>query len=254
MYLSGHGYAPSIDETALLMADASLTRPGHHIPGKIYAGWFLRSGCFDEIALFMDCGREDLFPRAPLNAPPYADVVDLRAAATGKFFFAQATNWLGHARERVIEGAVRGVFTTALLEGLRGGACQPDGLITARSLSSYLRNTTKHFLSIEARDDPSITLEPDVFYQPADGSFTLVQLPPEAVPAHTVKIALPADAIGKHVEILNERLQVVASLPSAELAEWKLQLLRGLYLVQVAELGRQKLFEVSGTGGENVVV
>ena len=44
MFFAGHGIAPDIDETALLMANAAVpVRTGHHIPARAYAKWFRRA-------------------------------------------------------------------------------------------------------------------------------------------------------------------------------------------------------------------
>jgi hypothetical protein len=47
LYFAGHGFAPTDTETALLMANATRTRGGHHIPGRSYAEWFYRAGYFN---------------------------------------------------------------------------------------------------------------------------------------------------------------------------------------------------------------
>src|SRR5215475_5387322 len=53
IYLAGHGFAPNVDEAALLMANAGLGFYGNHIPGRSYANWFLVAAYFTEVVLFM---------------------------------------------------------------------------------------------------------------------------------------------------------------------------------------------------------
>jgi hypothetical protein len=104
IYLAGRGFMPSPGECALLMAHATRQRAGYHIPGKLYASWFLQAGYFEEVILFMDCSRESL-PLPPLNVPPYIETTDPAAASAGTLFCAWGV-W--HRR---------GVLTHALLIG-----------------------------------------------------------------------------------------------------------------------------------------
>jgi hypothetical protein len=60
LYMAGHGFAPSLDQTGLLGANATRERVGplYHILGEYTADWFYQAGYFNEIILFMDCCRE----------------------------------------------------------------------------------------------------------------------------------------------------------------------------------------------------
>ena len=61
LYFAGHGFAPTKDQTALLMANATRIRAGapYHILGPYCADWFFSAGFFDEVVLFMDCCRDN---------------------------------------------------------------------------------------------------------------------------------------------------------------------------------------------------
>jgi hypothetical protein len=249
LYFAGHGCEPKAEEAVLLMANATKRRAGYHIPGKPYANWFYRAGYFDEVVLLMDCCREK-YPSAPLNIPPYIDLTAPDAAERGRRFYGFGTKWGRLSRERAVaEGIVRGVFTTALLAGLEGAACDPNGRITAASLGSYLRNGMKTFLAPEDLEDPEVPKEPDLFYaQDAGDTFVLATAP---VPTFSVVIHLPAGSAGKTVEILGPNLQPIVST-TAVLPVLQMDLARGKYVVQIKEDGPAKVIDVLGTGGVDV--
>ncbi len=251
IYMSGHGCAPRLNDTALLTANATRTIVGYHILGKLYADWFLRSNYFDEVVLLMDCCRES-YPQAPPNIPPYIDITGADALDKSKLFYGFATKWSRVSRERPMpDGHVHGVFTFALLEGLKGAACNPaNGQITAASLGDYLYTNVKNFLKPEDLADPEIPKDPDIDYDknPADPFIiaTVVQ-----IPKYKVSINLPASAAGKKAEILTDKFQLVDSTNAVPPA-WQVQLTRGMYMAQVLADGLQESFEVDGRGDVNV--
>ncbi len=251
IYLSGHGCAPRFDDAALLMANATRLRVGYHILGKLYANWFLRSNFFDEAVLFMDCCRES-YPQTPPNIPPYIDITGSDAVDKAKKFYGFGTKWSRLSRERPMEdGKVHGVFTWALLKGLQGEACDPEtGQVTAATLGNYLYNNMKAFLTAEDLADPDVPKEPDLeFDNNPTHPIVFATVP---VPQYPVTINLPANTAGKQVEVINNRLQRVASILATP-PVWQLHLKRGTYLAQILDGGLQTpAFEVTGTGAVNV--
>ena len=113
VYLAGHGVAPSLEDAALLMANAARGRSGYHISGRTYANWFRQSAFFDEIVLFMDCCRENS-ARAGVQPSPYDP---LSAPVPAHHLYGFATEWSRASRERPIGagGQIQGLFTIALL-------------------------------------------------------------------------------------------------------------------------------------------
>lgn len=172
LYFSGHGIAAADRRAALLMANASPLSLGHHLVGRPYAEWFVNAGLFDEVLLLMDCCQEP-YPRVAPNPVHYVDRVspgwDQR-----KLFVGCGALWRRSAREKVIDGTPRGVFTIALLEGLRGGARDPSsGSVTSRSLEEYLYRRMPELLSAEERSDADISQEPEIDYRPKSAPFVL---------------------------------------------------------------------------------
>ncbi|HBB97732.1 MAG TPA: hypothetical protein DC054_20320 [Blastocatellia bacterium] len=250
IYLSGHGCAPRLNDSALLTANATPQRAGYHILGRLYADWFLRSNFFDEAILFMDCCRES-YPQTPPNIPPYIDVTGADAMDKAKAFYGFGTKWSRLSRERkMADGKVHGVFTTALVEGLKGAACDPsDGRITAASLGNYLYANMKNFLSQADLDDPEIPKEPDLEYDKNPQTPLVIASVP--IPKFLATINLPAGTAGKKIEILDDKFKSVYS-DTATPPALKVQLTRGIYVAQVLVDGLQAPFEVNGTEAVNV--
>src|SRR5262245_51124626 len=159
IYMSGHGCAPRFEDAALLTADATKTVPSH-VLGKLYANWFLRSNFFDEAVLFMDCCRES-YPKTPPHIPTFVEMTGPEGVEKARSFFGFGTKWAQASRERTMDdGKVHGVFTWALIKGLRGEAADPDsGQVTAATLGNYLYNNMKSFLKADDLEDPEVPKE-----------------------------------------------------------------------------------------------
>ena len=240
LYMAGHGCAPILDESVLLMANATRRRAGYHIPGKPWANWFYRAGYFEEILLFMDCCRES-YQQAPLNVPAYIDVTAPDAVDRGRRLFAFATKWSRLSRERpMADGAVRGVFTVALLEGLKGAAAEPDGRVTANSLAGYLQTNMQTFLTESDRADPAIPKAPDVELHPViDDDFVIVTVAPPPPPAHEMqpvtngsprsRLTVTTGDVATEIFIVDGRLHVIAQAAGALEDDFD----PGIYLIKI---------------------
>jgi uncharacterized caspase-like protein len=223
IYLAGHGFAPSLEDAALLMANAARGKSGHHISGKTYANWFKQSAFFDEVVLFMDCCREHS-ARAGVRPTPYDALI---AGAPARHLYAFATEWSRASRERPIGagGQVRGLFTTALLAGLRGGAPRDAaGQVTAETLADFVHSylpqlTAQHGAE---RQDPEFS-----FYKVAPIVFSTA--PP--VRFH-LRVTLTGAAIGKVVELLDGSYDPVDGTKTSP-ALWEWDVPTGMYKVRV---------------------
>jgi hypothetical protein len=236
IYLAGHGFAPDLENAAVLMANAARGRTGYHLAGRPYANWFRQAAYFDEVVLFMDCCREN-YPRAPLRLPPY-EAISARTPAG--YFYGFATEWSRAAREIPWgpERQLRGLFTVALLTGLRGGAGRDaSGNITAQTLESLVYN----YVSAAGGANGELQ-EPKFDYsKPAPLVFSNV------VPTLSrVRIILEGTNQGQPVEMLNGSLQPVGRAPAAHTAiVWEWDLPAGLYKARVPA-GAGATFEVVG--------
>jgi len=239
IYLAGHGFAPAFEDVALLMANAARGRSGHHVSGRTYANWFRQSAFFDEVVLFMDCCREHN-ARASVRSLPFEP---LTAATPARHIYGFATEWSRASRERKIgaNGQVQGLFTVALLAGLRGGATRnASGQVTAKTLVEfvhpYLARLTKQ-AGLECQNPEFIYCDsnPIVFSSTPPVRFRL-------------RLQLSAAETGKAVELRDGTFQLVpGNKLSPSLWEWDLP--PGMYNVAV-QGGPSKVLELIGEGGE----
>src|SRR6266508_2059583 len=203
IYLAGHGISPKVQETALLMANAARGR-GHHFAGRLYAEWFRRAAFFNEVVLFMDCCREH-YPRTTLTEPDY-DMAN--SHRMGRHVYGFATEWSRASREGPYgpRGEVRGLFTLALLAGLRGGARRNEaGELTGSLLEEYVYNDIRDRFKDRASTEEG--QEPEFDYKKnRDIVFSVAAIP---APAWKVRVALRAANAGKSVELIGGDLQIV---------------------------------------------
>jgi hypothetical protein len=251
LYFSGHGYAPARDDAALLMANATPRRMGNHIAGKLWAEWIYQSGYFEEIALFMDCCRDN-YTSVQLRPAHLSQVLDKNGMNKRKRFYAFGTDWDRKAWERLnpTDNKVHGVFTTALLSGLSGlAADKSTGLITDASLKTYLHQNMANFLSPEERAGrPALSTDAQVFLESnATGPMIFRQIPVAEVKKVKVRIHVPAADRDKNAGIFlgnddTNPIESVAAVPEV----WELELPKGLYEVRLAS-GASELFKINAS-------
>jgi hypothetical protein len=236
IYLAGHGFGIDIENTALLMANASRSRTGYHIPGRPYANWFRLSALFKEVVLFMDCCRDD-YRRAPLHMPPWVEVRHPDAALV-HFFYGFATRWSRKAREVAgSDGRFRGVFTTALLAALENSEPDAQGRVTGSTVANYIYNYLPHLVPENERQEPEFQ-----FDSRYDFVFTLRNRSPRT----PVQISFTDPDPLKKAEVINSAFEVVAHLDSLK-PLWRLELEQGRYLACVVDTELRKTFDVIGT-------
>ena len=258
LYFCGHGFAPTEAETALLMANATRTRVGHHIPGRAYADWFYKTDYFQEVLLFMDCCRET-YPKVPVNNFIFTEKFGQEWQDRERSFYAFATKWSRLSREKVVAGGkAHGIFTATLLAGLKGGAADAarGGAVTTASLKSYLYNNMQALLSDADRANSDIPKEPDVEgpRNPAKDFVIVGQTTaggvPSALPTFPIRIRVGDSQRGKRATVLEGGLRAVATIDAVPVP-WDVALPRGLYKLDVGGAGGF-LFEVTGVGAQDV--
>jgi hypothetical protein len=143
LFMAGHGIGPGVEEAGLLTPTTS-SLAVKYLAGSRYADFFRETALFEEVLLFMDCCRDHDWelPAAyfPLKRKP-----DAAAGHAVLTMYAFATGFGRKARERDFGDGdgVSGVFTRALLDGLRCGGAEPDGRITAESLKRYVERRVR---------------------------------------------------------------------------------------------------------------
>jgi hypothetical protein len=247
LYLSGHGFGQSLSDASLLMANATMQRPRHHIPGSLWADHFFANGYFKEVILFLDCCRER-YSMATLNGPGNPMPVPPDGA---RRFYGFATKYGKLAVERRIDGVMHGVFTATLMDALNGGASEEDGRITGESLKAYLFQNMKGFLSAEDLADQDVAKEPDLYCEPPEEEFVIATVQPKKYP---ITIPLPAGSETKSRQLIGEQggrkfVQIANAGPDGTL-QWQLELMRGTY--QLLLNGDSYVVTVKGRGAVDV--
>jgi Caspase domain len=245
LYFSGHGWAPAVEEGALFTADATTDDP-YHVYGHAWLNWFRMSGSFREFVLWMDCcmNWQRTIPVAGVTRR-----VKPGTGVPGPAFVGLAARAKSALECKMSDGKVHGVFTWTLLQGLKGGASDQRARVTGESLQTFLYNAMPEFLSKEVRETGIVDVRPFVR---ADPGFVFRKLP--ARPTHAVRLRLPPGAGGHELRIWagQPHRQLLVERPAADV--WEGRLYRGLYVVDVPELGLRHGFQVTGGGDVDVSV
>lgn len=243
LYVSGHGLAPQNGKVALLMANATEFRLGEYIEFGHYSTWYEKCGYFRELIVFADCCRS-WWPDAPgATDPPFATCRGRPHDATTTLMGLAASDGDDALEPMQVPDdpdAARGVFTKALLEGLRI-AGDASGVVTAGGLAEFVQTAV-------AADVPGHKVEfPGDLTQATGIVFGRVV----ARAARNVTIHFPAgDA--RDVELCRGDFTVVAT-ESAAVGSWPRQLEDGIYLVRPLSDGpgrpyvHEGLFQVAGS-------
>lgn len=181
IFLAGHGIGPGLDEAGLLAADTSNVTK--YFPGRLYANLFRGKALFEQVVLCMDCCRDEDAdvqpPYFPFNRKTAGKLVN-----NVKQCYVFATGFARKSRERDFGGRVHGVFTYALLEGLKRGAVDGDGRLTGASLKRYLKREIPKLRSADSDQDPDI--------RGIDDDFVFAQDLPPRLLSVTVKLSDPS--------------------------------------------------------------
>jgi uncharacterized caspase-like protein len=231
IFMAGHGIGPTPRDASLLMANAAPRRWGHSVNGGAVADHFGRAAYFEEIVLLMDCCRDDLAV-AQVNGLPWQAV----AGGQPRWVFGFAACFARKAREKVIEGEVRGVFTVAVLEALRSGG------MTSKTLEELVAARMAELT------DPDEYQRP--YFQPSPDEFTFG-------PA----IVKPTLTIRLNEEVARARVSVGQGAAATPLEEkemeggesWPVELTRGLYEVWRPGLEDPLLVKLT-VGNQNVEI
>jgi Caspase domain len=247
IYMSGHGFSPSRSRGALYAANATPVDPVNTAASS-WLEWFQDNGYFQEFVLWMDCcmDREFSVPEEPVFRP----TGNLKAA--GPSFIAFAATRPLKTVERAIaadQGKVHGVFTWCLLQGLKGGAINADGLITARCLGDYLINGMKAFLTADDLRKPGIAQEPEI----AKADPLLIFAADQQRQSFPVTFRFPVGSKGARAQIWSDTPPAAESfLIDADQTVRSLGI--GLYVIEVPDRQLRQGFEVTDTQGTIVDV
>ncbi|MBU0792162.1 MAG: hypothetical protein KKC55_17090 [Gammaproteobacteria bacterium] len=247
VYFAGHGFGVADCDGGVYAANAS---PGirHHFYVQNWFNWLYHNAYFDEFVLWMDSCSDPILINGMPNTAPLADRQVEGFSQGRRFVVYAARHPLRSVERRMPDGEIRGVFTYALLEGLRGAASLDPvtGRVTARTLRDYLNGSLAAFQPQQDRDNPDIGSEPSFgvedhieFGMPALKSFALI-------------LRFHHRHVGQKAVILGGDLAPVDSVVvGAE--PWTVKLPSGIFKLEVAP--DTKIFiEMNGNGADDIFV
>ena len=238
LYMAGHGFSPERSQGCLLAADAT-QGVMNHIHATGWLDWLQKSAFFDEFVLWMDCCMDRMASR-PIREPQMTEI-DARIPPRAGFIAFAAQRPLKAVENPVPAdgGTVHGVFTWALLQGLRGAAADQNGKVTGRSLADWLRNAQSALMTDVQRANSDIALDPEIIQEDIGLIFGRGITPLR----YRVTLDFPPEAHGHAASLWS-------GVPPAArqfLVDGEDQMLTpGLYLVQVPGQGLSQGFEVLG--------
>lgn len=243
IYMTGHGFSPAPVRGCLYAANASPSAT-YNVHATGWVSWLQDSGYFQEIVLWMDCCMDRIWSVMPGEPPLPPLTAPTPAGPTFIAFAAQRPLKAVEAPIQEDKGKIHGVFTWALLEGLRGAAVDASGRITGRSLADWIRNAQSNWMLQADRNDTRVAIEPWVIREDQDLFFARGV----ASRKYTVELHFPADAAG-HLPILwsgvpprSESLQIIAN------GSLTLDLSPGLYVIDLPATRTRQGLEVVGPG------
>jgi hypothetical protein len=204
VYFAGHGFEPDDEQLLLVTADARLEELGQAIDARAYRHYLRSTAWFSEQFFFYDCCRP-----AELHAdgkrPPFTLKERSRFAREVVQIAHYATRWGSYSYESIDNQIrYRGLFTKALLEGLRGWAAieTDDGWgVSGQSLHNYIARRVKELAPSELNQKP-------VFSPHADEDLWLVNdIQPRTTQVHVT---------GPRAELLRIHSKGIGWLPDVE--------------------------------------
>lgn len=249
-YVSGHGIAPEAKDAALLLADAGPDWYGENISCARVISFLTKNQPFREVVVFADCCRERV-DNAPLGDLPWTvvernngHVISILGCAT--YFGDLAYEPLQAETDKPDQ--LRGYFTQALLEGLKGleAADSVTGEINSNNLASYVR-----WRVLDLTKDRTYPQEPTM---DADPAAPIIFRPPSARPVsvkHEVRLEFVTAYRGK-AELWDNSKRIREYDPAD--GDWVEPLANGLYEVRAVDGGadvhflNDGLFRVLGEG------
>ncbi|MFI5908008.1 caspase domain-containing protein [Dactylosporangium sp. NPDC051541] len=165
VYFAGHGCSREVRHLALLMANATLGNLNRAANATEYQTG-LRKQIFPEQVYFFDCCRA--YDQTVLGrGPEWTDDPAAREVPGLTQIILYAAGFTEYATEQLHYGVRRGLFTTALMEGLEGAAAVDDGVtggvVTTGRLKQYVHSRVKDLarrenvvqqMTVDAHGDP----------------------------------------------------------------------------------------------------
>lgn len=156
MFMAGHGAGKSKSNSVLLTADHGGGNRDSYFQATKIAEMFVELGAFKEVLLFMDCCRDHESGLGPTVEYKYDPEVGGNAAEHC-FGFGAIVNH--QTFEKKFGNSYHGIFSWVLMEGLKGGASNEVGEVTAGELEDYVK---KQFNDLNEKPPEFSASDPDL--------------------------------------------------------------------------------------------
>lgn len=248
VYFSGHGFSVGDADGGIYDACAS-PRKLSHFYVRSWFDRFYRMAMFEEYVLWVDACSDVI----PISAPSAAmmPIEDSPDMANGRAFVAYSSRGGRLSVERPgPDGQVHGVFTMALLDGLKGKARDPDtGHVTTDGLARHLRRAMPSYMTDADLDNP------DIGKEPAFGARDELDFGAPAADDGRIAVTLRFDPRheGQDVQVLDNAFAPLEEGVVRD-ATWEVRLPAGLFKAVVPATGGSLLFEVDGRRADAALV
>ena len=233
-YFSGHGFGNKINEGGLITADADSLKLEHFFVSS-WISWVINAALFDECLLWFDACMATSRIIAP--QPCNLRVMNSRRRSEIKIFEGFSARFPAKSTEREFSpGKWQSVFTYTLLNGLYGGAANPQtGNVSTDSLREFLNNTMHTNIPVADANDPDISRNPSIG---VCDPFIITQI---ASPEMILNVA--PKYIGQKIEVKDLNLDIIHS---ETISNTRLRVRAGLGAYQILIGDSQRLLENTG--------
>jgi uncharacterized caspase-like protein len=225
-FFAGHGLAPSFDDVALLMANASRGLLNSNLGIRPYRTYLVDAAPFDQLVIALDCCREFSEGATPVGPIFTWRRADDRAPHVQEYFMMSAEyGRKAYEPEEGESGDRRGLLTRAMLEGLdQRLAADAQGSITAASLTEYINRRLP-----ELAKEANLKQKPDIRGIPDNMVFgaPLAQPPAAETAKTTIQIAA---GLGGEVILSTSTLDEIERCAADQLP-WQVELSPGVYIL-----------------------
>ena len=237
LYVAGHGLAPQGGEGALFLANAESEALERNLELADYRRWCTNCALFREVVVFADCCRLRYRSAARGFGPRMTDCPGPWHGKASQYLIGYGAT-VGRPTYEGVQDAdnlARGYFTTALLDGLSGGAARNEvGAITASSLRDFVKTVVEKSTADQRfPQEAQLALTEEM-------EFGAIQPPPQ----RTITLRLPARMSKARVVKDGREIEVWNGVDKP----WQIKLADGLYEVDAdgTALKNDGLFKVAG--------
>lgn len=202
-YYAGHGLGPSFNDVAIVPANAGIDMIEYRCLGMNQClEFFLGTGLFDELVVFMDCCRDKQCIKT-IGLPFPIKKVEGAKDEGVNYFTMMGSNHGGKSFEvrsvQIDDRKYRGLMTAALLEGLNGapGAIDASNQVTAASLAHFVAKRVEALANDEKL--PQAVDKP----KPPEREIVFLTLKPDEIPTITMRLRVGAETANVTIMVQN---------------------------------------------------